>query len=100
MRACCCGKGLLPLYRSLNVGSATGQAPSALAAVGRDTPVELSGYDSLPALFHELVRARGRQRDLANFLWVAYFNELFHAADNRNRMLLAEEANAGSGLFF
>ena len=65
----------------------TGQAASALAAVGRGTPVKLNGYDSRPAPFHELGRARGRQRDLANFLWVAYFNELFQATDNRNREL-------------
>ena len=48
--------------------------------------------------FQELGRARGRQRDLANFLWVAYFNELFQAADNRNRIHLAQGATAGSGL--
>ena len=48
---------------------------------------------------HELGWARGKQRDLANFLWVAYFNELFQAADNMNRMLLAEGVTAGSGLF-
>ena len=81
------------------VGEVTGLAASALAAVGCDTPVELNGYDSRPAPFLELGRARGKQRDLANFLWVAYFNELFQAADNRNRMLLAEGATAGSGLF-
>ena len=81
------------------VGSVTGQAASALAAVGCDTPVELNGYGSRPAPFHELGRARGKQRDLANFLWVAYFNELFQAAGNRNRMLLAEGATARSGLF-
>ena len=36
---------------------------------------------------------------MANFFWVAYFNELFQAAENMNRMLLAEGATAGSGLF-
>jgi len=81
------------------VGYVTGPAASALAAVGGDMSVELHGYESRPAPFHELGRARGKQRDLANFLWVAYFNELFQAADNRNRMLLAEGATAGSGLF-
>ena len=40
-------------------GIVTGQAASALAAVGRDTPVELNGYDSRPAPFHEFGRARG-----------------------------------------
>ena len=59
------------------VGGVTDLAASALAAVGCDTPVELNGYDSRPAPFHGLGRARGKQRDLANFLWVAYFNELF-----------------------
>ena len=34
------------------VGCVTGLAASALAAVGRDTPVELNGYDSRPAPFH------------------------------------------------
>ena len=38
-------------------------------------------------------------KDLANFLWVAYFNELVQTADNKNRMLLAEGETAGSGLF-
>ena len=80
-------------------GDVTGLAASALAAVGCDTPVGLNGCDSRPAPFLELGRARGKQRDLANFLWVAYFNELFQTADNKNRMLLAEGATAGSGLF-
>ena len=51
------------------VGCVTGLAASALAAVSRDTPVELNVYDFRPAPFHELGRARGKQRDLANFLW-------------------------------
>ena len=81
------------------VGCVTGLAAPALAAVGRDKSVELIEYDSWPAPFQELGRARGKQRDLANFLWAAYFNEFFQAADNRNHMLLAEGATAGSGLF-
>ena len=80
------------------VSGVTGLEASALAAVGCDIPVGLYGYDSRPAPLHELGRARGKQRDLANFLWVAYFNELFQAPGNRNRMLLAEGATAGSGL--
>ena len=36
------------------VGIITGQAASALAAVGRDAPVELNVYDSRPTTSHEL----------------------------------------------
>ena len=81
------------------VECATGQAASALAAVGRDTPVELNGYDSQPEPFHGLGRPRGKQQVFANFLWVAYLNELFQAAGNWNRKLLAEGSTAGPGLF-
>ena len=81
------------------VGCVTGLAASALAAVGRYLPVKHNGYDSRPAPYRELGRERGKQRDWANFLWVAYFNELFQAADKRNRVLLAVGTTAGSGLF-
>ena len=89
----------VPLAACL-VGSATGPAASALAAVDRDTPVEFNGHGSRPAPFHELGRARGKQRDLASSLWVAYFYELFQAAGSMSRVLQAEGASAGSGLFF
>ena len=48
------------LLAACPVESVTGQAASALAAVGRDTPVELSGYGSRPAPFHELGQGPGR----------------------------------------
>ena len=70
-----------------------------VAAVGRGTPVELKSNGSRPARVHELGRARGKQRDLANFVWVAYFSEFFQVTSNRNRMLLAEGATAGPGPF-
>ena len=43
------------------VGGVTGLAASAQTAVGCDTPVELNGYNSRPAPFLELGRARGKQ---------------------------------------
>lgn len=94
MQACCRGYSFPSLCRSLRLLLGVPRA-SAPAAVGRDTPVELSGYGSRPAPFQELVRASGKQRDLANLLWVAYFNEFFQAASNRNRVLLAEGSTAG-----
>ena len=45
------------------VGRVTGQAASALTAVGRDTPVEPIGYVCRPATFHEFGSPCGKQRD-------------------------------------
>ena len=81
-------------------GAPQGPAAEALAAVGGDPDaVVFQDRDQRPAPFEKLGQARGRQRELANYLWTAYFNALYEEASNGERMLLAEGATAGAGLF-
>ena len=80
-------------------GMISGPAATSLERVGGARTTVVPDSDLRPVPFHRIYALKLRQHDLANFLWIRYFNMLYVHSENRERLLLDEGATAGSGLF-
>ena len=80
-------------------GVISGPAAKAFERVGGARTMIVLDSDLRPVPFHRIHVLKLKQHDLANFLWIRYFNMLYVHSDNRERTLLDEGATAGSGLF-
>ena len=80
-------------------GYVSGPAAVALAAVGATEPIKVDTLDLRPTPFDNLYNVNASQRELANFLWTGYYNNIYVNASNLDRMALDEGASAGAGLF-
>ena len=80
-------------------GVIDGPAAAALERVGGARTMVVPDSDLRPVPFQRIHVLKLRQHDLANFLWIRYFNRLYVHSNNRDRLLLDEGATAGSGLF-